>query len=459
MKIQMPHTFSIIFGLILICGILTWILPSGVFDRKFDEKTSTELVISGSYHKVDKNPQGLISIMSSFSKGLVDAAEVISYLLIVGGSYGVILKTGAIDAALKSVINKFHNRDNILIVLVMIVFAIGGTTTGMWEETLPFYLILIPLMIRSGYDPLVGISMALIGSGTGVMASTVNPFATGIASSIAGVSIQDGYYLRLLFWFLAVFTSICYVLWYANKIKKNPKKSVVYATKSLYIEAFSKNINNKNDVYFTTTKKIIVASFMLMIVFMMISIIKLNWWIPQMTFLFLSVAFLSAFLSKMKEKEFWDTFIEGSKDLLSASLVIGIARGILIVAKDGFILDTILFYASELFGGLSKYSFLVINEIIQMCIAFFVPSSSAHAALTISIMAPLADLLSVPRFAIVSSYQFASGLMNLITPTAGVLIAALAMGKVSWWQWVKFIYPLLLIQFCISITILILHLF
>lgn len=459
MQLRLPNTFTIIFTLIFIMAVATWLLPSGEFDRKYNEEAGKDLVVAGTYHKVEKNPQGLIAVFGSFSKGIVDAAEVISYVLIVGGAYGVILKTGAMDAGLKRVIQIFQGRSSLLIIIVMFLFSVGGTTTGMWEETLPFYLILIPLMIRSGYDPIVGVAIAIVGAGTGVMASIVNPFATGIASGIAEISIKEGSNLRIAFWFISVFISISYVLFYANKVKKNPEKSIMHKQRDQYLASFANVHNNQEDVYFTFRRKLIVIAFLSMIVFMMYSILQLGWWIPEMTFLFLAVALFSAVVGKISESKFWEYFVEGSKDLLGAALIIGIARGILIVAKDGVILDTILLYCANAMASVPSYGFLIINEIIQIMIAIFVPSSSAHAALTIPIMAPLADLMNVPRSSIVSSYQFASGLANLITPTAGVLIAALSMGKVAWGQWVKFIFPLLVIHFLVSIVIVILHLY
>ncbi|MDR2008055.1 MAG: YfcC family protein, partial [Alphaproteobacteria bacterium] len=257
---KMPHAFTIIFGLIILIAVLTWILPAGKFDTRFDETTGRDLVIAGTYHEVESNPQGLQSVLTSFSKGLIDAAEVIAFVLIVGGAYGIIIKTGAIEAGLNQAIRKFGSKDKLVIPILMILFSIGGTTTGMWEETLPFYMITIPLMVALGYDPLVGIAIILLGAGAGVLGSTVNPFATGIASAIAGISIKDGFNLRVLLYVISVGLSCAYVLWYALRIKKDPSKSIVYYAREDHLKAFSEKGGNKVDInVFSIQHKIILT--------------------------------------------------------------------------------------------------------------------------------------------------------------------------------------------------------
>ncbi len=456
---RVPHTFTIIFGLIVIFAVLTWVLPAGQFDTAFDEGVGRELVIPGSYHIVDSNPQGFMSVFTAFAKGIIDSAEIIAFVLIVGGAYGVILKTGAIDSGLRQAIRKLGKNDKLVIPILMILFSIGGTTTGMYEETLPFYLMMIPLMIALRYDAIVGVSVIFIGAGAGVLGSTVNPFATGIASAIAGVDLADGLNHRLVIYVLVTTVSILYVMRYAAKVKKDPSRSIVADSLEEHREHF---LNQQQDETtqgeasqgeFLASHKIILLMFASMIGFMIYSIIVLGWWMQEITMLFLVVAMLSGLVSRMKDEVFWNAFITGAQDLLSAALVIGLARGIVLIAQDGVIMDTILNGTAEFLSGLSTYAFIVLNQAVQLGIAFLVPSSSGHAALTMTIMAPLGDLFDVPRSLIVTVYQSASGAVNLITPTSGVLIAALAMARVSWINWVKFIYPLVLINITIALVV------
>jgi uncharacterized ion transporter superfamily protein YfcC len=437
-------------------AILTWILPSGEFDRIHNEAIGRDVVIAGTYKVVASNPQGFIDAFSAFARGIIDAAEVIAYVLIIGGAYGVILRTGAINNGLKAVVKKLEGKEFLLIPVLMFLFSIGGTMAGMYEETLAFYLILIPLMVRAGYDPIVGIAVILLGVGAGFTASIGNPFATGIASNIAQIPITDGLLPRVIFYAIILTMAISYVLWYANRIKKSPKKSFCYANRKEHQESFANLANKEGHIRFGLNQKLIIIIFLALIFFMMYAVIRLGWWIPEMTVLFLVGAIVSGVLGGLSEKEFWDSFLEGSKDLLYAALVIGLTRAIVIVAKDGVIIDTILNEIVTILSGLSKSSFIVLNEIFQIFIAFLVPSSSGHAALTMPLMAPLADLFGVHRSTMVTSFQTASGLINQFSPTAGVVMAAIGMAKISWVQWLKFVMPLLFAQFIVSLVILVL---
>ncbi|MDR2007750.1 MAG: YfcC family protein [Alphaproteobacteria bacterium] len=455
MKLRLPHTLSIIFSLIIIMAVLTWILPAGEFDRKFNEAIGRDVVIAGTYKEVPSKPQGFIDTFSSFARGLVDAAEVVAYVLIVGGAYGVIMRTGAINNGLKAVVKKLEGKEFFLIPVLMFLFSIGGTMAGMYEETLVFYLILIPLMVRAGYDPIVAVAMILLGVGAGLTASIANPFATGIASHIAQIPITDGILSRVIFYALCLGTSISYVLWYANRIKKNPKKSICYALHKEHQASFANMTNEEGHVRFGLNQKLIIIIFLGILAFMMYAVVNLGWWIPEMTVLFLVGAMVSAILGGLNEKEFWNSFVEGSKDLLYAALVIGLTRAIVLVAQDGAIIDTILNGIVNLLSGLSQSSFIILNQICQLFIAFLVPSSSGHAALTMPLMAPLADLFSVPRSSVVTAYQTASGLINMFAPTAAVVMAAIGMAKITYFHWLKFVMPLLFVQLIIALVILV----
>ena len=455
MRLRLPHTFTIILSLIILMAVLTWIMPAGKFDRKFDEATGREVVVAGTYHNVESNPQGYKDAFSAFARGIVDASEIIAYLLVIGGAYGVILKTGAINNGLKAVIKKMKGRENLLIPVLMILFSIAGTMAGLYEETLAFYLILIPLMVVSGYDPIVAVAVILVGVGTGFTASIGNPFAIGIASQLAQISVTDGMMPRILFYLISLVISITYVLWYANRIKKDPKKSIVYSLREDHLKHFGSLDNEKGHVNFGWNQKLIIVVLLSMMGLMMFSFLYLGWWFPEITMIFLTGAIIAGVLGKLNEKEFWDSFVEGSQSLLYAALVIGLTRGIVLVAQDGVIIDTVLNAIINFLGGLSKGAFIILNEVVQIVVAFFVPSSSAHAALTMPLMVPLADVFEIPRSSVITAYAAASGFINQFSPTAGVLMAAIGMARITWGHWLKFIMPLLGIQFILSIIILV----
>lgn len=459
-KFGMPNTFTIIYILIVLVALLTWILPAGEFDQVYDETADRYISVSGTYHQVESQPQGIKDILLAFFHGLVGASEVIAFVLIVGGAYGVVIKTGAIENGLNQVIRKFSHNAILIIPILMFLFSLGGTTTGMWEETLPFFIITIPLMMALGYDPIVGIALIILGAGSGTLASTVNPFSTGIASGIAGIDIKDGLGLRVVIYVLSVASSIVYVMWYASKIKKDPTRSLVYYRKKEHEEYFLGNLEQETqkESVFRTSDKVILLAFFLMILSMIYGVIAFDWYMGEITMLFLILALVSALFSKMKDNDFWDAFIEGSKDLLSAALIIGLARGIVVIAQDGMILATILEAAVNVLKHLHSVVFVVLNYIFQLAIGFLIPSSSGHAALVMPIMAPLGELLNIPKSIIVTTYQSASGLINWITPTGGIVMAAIGIAKISYSDWLKFVMPLFIIQMVIVSTVLIIGL-
>ncbi len=453
---KFPHTLSIISVIIIIMAILTYVLPAGKFERKYDEKLERDLVVANTYKTVEQNPQGYTAVLTSFLKGIMQASEIIGYVLIVGGVYGVVLRTNALNNGLMVLIKKLGRKTQILIPILMFLFAVGGTATGMWEETLAFYAIICTLMIVAGFDSLTGVAILVLGAGTGVLASTINPFATGIASSIAEISIKDGMNYRILAWVIMVFTSVAYVMRYAMVVKKDPTKSLLTLEQQAeHKQHFlsSMDVKKTDNAKFSRKDKLVVMGFTVNIVVMIFGVISLDWGILELCMSFLTLAIFTAIVFKINQHTFWDHFIKGSSDLLAAALVVGFARAIMVVANDGFIVDTILNAIATALQGINKEFFIAINLVVQTCIGFFVPSSSGHAALTMSIMAPLADIFEIPRHSVVTAMQFASGLANLITPTAGVLMAAIGIGRVGYSTWLKFALPLFAILFIISIII------
>lgn len=464
---KMPSSFTIIFSLIVFVTILTYVIPAGKFDKEFrqiGDGPKREIIVAGTYQTIDRGPRGflhpIITILTAMSKGMEHAAEVIIFVLIVGGAYGIIMKTGAIDAGIYSLIKKLGHKDKLLIPLLMFIFSIGGTVTGMSEETLPFYFVMIPLIVALGYDNVVGVAIIALGAGVGTMASTVNPFATGIASAIASISLQDGFSFRIVLYFISILVAIIYVCVYASRIKKDPSKSLVYSKKNEHYQYFVKNEISKEDnvqntLEFTFARKLVLLLFGFMILFLVFSIVQLGWWMQEMTMLYLGVAIISAFICRLGESEMWDAFVKGSESLITAALIIGLARGVMIVCDDGLITATMLNAATNFLYNLPRPFFIILNEIIQIFIGFIVPSSSGHASLTMPIMAPLADFLSIPRSSVVIAMQTSSGLINLITPTSGVIMAVLGISKLSYSTWFKFVLPLFIIEFFISILVII----
>lgn len=458
-RFHFPHALTIISVLIVLSALSTFFVPAGKFDRKYDKQLEREVVIPNTYKAVDSNPQGYKSVFTSFIKGIQDASAIVAYVLVVGGAYGIIMSTGALNNGLAVLIKKLGTKVRLLIPIVMLLLSIAGTTAGMWEETLVFYAIMVALMVSAGFDALVGVAVIVLGAGTGNLASTLNPFATGIASQIAEIPLKDGISWRVIAWVCCVIVSVSYVLWYASRVHKNPEKSFISAKKRQeHIQFFTETKDAKNIQNATFSKKdaLVVTGFVANIGTMMYGVINHGWYMAELSMSFLTLALFSAIVFKMNETKLWENFIKGSESLVSAALVIGFARAIVMVADEGNIVDTVLNFIANTLSGLSSTVFIVVNLIFQLFVGIFVPSSSGHAALTMSIMAPLADLFSIPRSSVVTAMQFASGLANFFTPTAGVLMAGISIAKIGYGTWLKFVLPLLVIQFIITAIILVL---
>lgn len=447
LKLKIPHTYTIIFCIILFMTILTWLVPSGVFDTRETDDGRT-VVIPGTYHEVESNPQGLDDFFTAPIKGIIDAAETIGFVLIVGGAFGVINSTGAIEAGIGRATRIFGKRNMLIIPICMLLFGLGGTTFGMCEETLPFYMIFIPLMMAMGYDSLTGLSIVYIGAAAGTCASTVNPFSVGLAQSLAELAPGSGIVYRGIIWIIMMAVAIAFVMLYARKVKKDPEKSVVYSLDQVNRESFK--INDGEIKKFTKKDGTVLLVFGAGMAVMVWGVLAQGWYTQEISMIFMMIGVFGGIAGRLKQDEIADAFISGAKDLIYAALVIGLARGIILVAQDGKIIDTILNAAAGLLGGLPKALFINLMLIIQNIICFFVPSSSGHAALTIPIMAPLADLVGVSRQNIITAYQFGTGITSFITPTNGVLMACLTMAKIPWAKFIKFVLPLVIVLWLIG---------
>ena len=332
----------------------------------------------------------------------------------------------------------------------MILFGLGGTTFGdVRRKRLPFYMIFIPLMMTLGYDSLTGLSIVYIGAAAGTCASTVNPFSVGLAQSLAELPPGSGIVYRGIIWLIMMAVAIVFVMMYARKVKNDPEKSVVYSLDQANRASIQGNTSEIKP--FTRRDGAVLLVFGVGMGVMVWGVLAKGWYTQEISMIFMMIGIFGGIAGGLKQDEIADSFIDGSKDLIYAALVIGFARAIVIVAQDGRIIDTILNAAANLLGGLPKVIFVNLMMFVQNVISFFVPSSSGHAALTIPIMAPLSDLVGVSRQNIITAYQFGTGITNFITPTNGVLMACLAMAKIPWAKFVKFVLPLIITLWVIGI--------
>lgn len=480
-KIKFPTAQTILIIIAGLVALLTWVIPSGKFDSLAYNKTentftrthleTTETLkasqetldalhikipiekftngdiwkpisIPNTYHKVEEKPQGVIAFIQSPIKGIIAGADIIFLVLFIGGLIGIMNFTGAFDAGISWLAETLKDKEFILIILVTVLIAIGGTTFGLAEETIAFYPILIPIFLAAKYDAMVALACIYLGSSIGTMCSTTNPFSAIIASDAAGINWTTGLTGRFIMLVVGTLICIIYTLRYAQRVKKDPTKSVIYSQKES-IDALFGNSTNAT-VKLNLRLKGILFIFAMCFVVMIYGVSQLEWWFLEMTVVFLVGAILIGILAKINEYTFVEVFVKGASDLLGVALIIGIARGITVLMEDGQISDTLLYYASNATSGMNKGVFINAMLYIYGGLSFFIPSSSGMAVLTMPIMSPLADGVGVGREHIVNAYQYGMGLFAFISPT-GLILASLAIVKVGYDKWLKFVMPLVII--------------
>jgi uncharacterized ion transporter superfamily protein YfcC len=477
---KFPTAYTVLFILLILVVIATWIIPAGQYDKNEDGEP-----IPGTYHQVEQNPQKIIAdgllapvngmyglegedgSVSVYNTGsLYGAIDVALFVLVIGGFLSMTMATGAIDAGIGKITTALQGREKWMIAILMIVFALGGTSYGMAEESLAFYGLIIAVMIAAGYDALTGVAVVMLGAGIGVLASTVNPFATGIASGFAGISIADGLVSRIIILVVGSLIGIIFVSRYAAKVKADPSQSLVYDQKEENEKRFLRSAGAEAMPEFDRRRKVILALFALAFVIMVYGVIPwddlgvplptLYWWFGEFTAIFLGFAVVIGIVGRLGEAEISETFINGARDMLGVALVIGLARGISVIMTNGLIIDTILFWAESAVSGLGGVAFINLTHLLYLPLGFLIPSSSGLATVSMPIMAPLADTAGVDRSLIVTAYQSASGLLNIVNPTFAVVMGGLALGRVRYDKWLRFTIPvliLLLILYAVVLSI------
>ena len=448
----MPTAYTILFLLLILVAAATWIIPAGSYDY------ADGVPIAGTYHAVEQNPQGPGDVLRAAFSGFYDAVDVCVFILMVGGFLGVVMKTGAVDAGVANIIRLLGGREKWLIPILMLLFGLGGTTYGMWEETMAFYPLLIPVFLAAGYDAVVGISVILLGAGAGVIASTVNPFATGIAAGFAGVSLGDGILLRLLELVAFEAAAIWFVMAYAAKVKRDPARSVVG------VGAGKIQVAVDGQVDFTPRRKLIMVLFTATFLLMVYAVIPfdemglplpvLGWWFPELSALFLAAGVIIGLIGRMGEEELAETYVAGCADLLGVAFIIGISRGITVLMRDGAITDTILHWGEGALSGTGPVAFTLLVFLLYLPLTILIPSSSGLATLSIPVVAPLGKFAGVGGDLVVTAFQSASGLVNILTPTAAVVMGALALGHVSYDRWLKYVWKLMAVFFLLALAFL-----
>ncbi|WP_171999070.1 YfcC family protein [Cronobacter sp. JZ38] len=450
-RFKFPSAYTILFVLIALVAALTWVVPAGKYQMAMNDTLGKEVPVAGTYAPVEAHPQGINAVLLAPVDGLYNhvtyaagAIDVALFVLIIGGFLGVVNKTGAIDAGIERVTERLHGKEEWMIPILMALFAAGGTIYGMAEESLPFYTLLVPVMMAARFDPLVAAATVLLGAGIGTLGSTINPFATVIAANAAGIPFTSGIGLRVALLVIGWVICVVWVMRYARRVRQEPSSSVVADLIETNRAHFLGN-QSGDRIPFTATRKVILVIFAASFAVMIYGVAVRGWWMGEISGVFLAAAIITGVVARMSEEAFTSTFIDGARDLLGVALIIGIARGIVVVMDNGMITHTILHSAENLVTGLSTTVFINVTYWLEVLLSFLVPSSSGLAVLTMPIMAPLADFAHVGRDLVVTAYQSASGIVNLITPTSAVVMGGLAIARVPYVRYLNWVAPLILI--------------
>ncbi|MFQ4149863.1 Na+/H+ antiporter NhaC family protein [Arthrobacter sp. LAPM80] len=471
-QFSFPSAFTVLAGVTILVWLAALILPSGTYDTKADGGP-----IPGTYHAINANLSWGNRLMQLFlapinglygvknpttgfigpyeSGELYGAAGVFMFVLAIGVFITMGMRTGAIENGIARVAQRFSHRGGVLIVILMVLFSIGGTTEGMSEETLGFYALLVPLMLSLGYDRMVAAGTILIGAGIGVLASTINPFSTGVASAAADISIGSGIGLRVLMYVVLTTISILYVLRYARRVKKDSSKSLVADMPSSNFAAPG------TDTVLTRRQKVVLVVVGLTFAMMIFAIVpwaqviggtgaasyswQLDWYFPELAALFIVASIVVGFIGGLKEKELTTALVRGAGDFIGVGLIIVLARGVTVIMNNAYITDTVLNSMENLVTSTSSAVFGAVMFLINLPLGFLIPSSSGHAGLAMPILAPLADFAGVSRAVVVTALQSAHGIINLVAPTSAVVMGGLALAQVPYQRYLRFIGPLLLI--------------
>ncbi len=492
-KFKFPTAFTVLAAVLALVWVASFFVPAGAY--KTDPKTGGP--VPGSYHELPscsnatgdeqcvetafdqrlkqlfiapanglygvENDRGFVS--ADETGVLYGSAMIFLFVLAVGAFITVTMKTEAIQTGIGRLALRFRHSGTVLIAILMGVFALGGTSYGMWEETLGFFVLLVPLALALGYDRLVAASIIFLGAGSGVVASTVNPFATGVASDAAGISLGEGIGVRIAMWFVLLAMAIGYVTWYARRVGKDPSRSIVGISPKDAEEARGLI----DDVpKLTGRQKLVLVLFAGSFLVMIYGFIPWNdlwqegfgkdfplptfasFYFPEAAALFFVMSVVIGLIAKLGEEGTVNTIISGAADFLSAALIIVLARGITVVMKNTYMTDTVLHWMESAVSGSSKGVFGIVTLVVNVPIAFLVPSSSGHAALVMPILGPLADFAGVQRSVAVTAYQSASGLVNLITPTSAVIMGGLALSKVGYDRYLKFVWKFVAAAFVVA---------
>ena len=421
-KFELPHIFAILFVIIIICTILTWIIPAGSFDY-IENEDGRMIAVAGTWHRVDDvDPVGPFRMLGLVYEGMIDAADIVFLIFITYASTTFIIKSGAFDGLVVFLLKIFKGNSSVITIpIFLIALGAGSSTVGMCEEWYPFVPVFVTLYMGMGYDAMVGLGVVALAACCGFAGAFMNPFTVGVAQGIAELPYMSGALFRIISHIVFIIIASFFLMRYAAKLKNDPTQSVLYGTELAPVETSSIDLEH---LEFGIRQKLILLDLVLAIAAIVFGVFKFGWYLSEICGIFLLMAFIAAIIMKWNVSKVGEMFAAGFMDAAFAGAMVGLSRGIVMVLKEGMIIDSVVYGLTIPLQALPVGITAIAMLFFQTILNFFIPSGSGQAAVSMPIMAPLADLLGVTRQTAVLAYQFGDGLSNSYWPTADIVIMA-----------------------------------
>lgn len=445
---KVPNPIIIIACIILISAVASYIIPAGIYDRVEDVNTRRSVVDPSTFRYTDQNPTGFLDLFTSVTRGIQEGSSIIAFLFIVGGSLGILSSTGSINSGLSTLVKKMKGKELLMIPVIMLVFSTCSTLAGCNEEYLAFLPLLITVCLAMGFDSITALALVFCSVGAGYGAGCTNAFTVGVAQGIAGLPVFSAIEYRIFIFAILVVLNITFVMRYAMKVKKNPQASAMYE----YDRTRTLDLNVDEIDPLTGRQKICLIALALTFVCLIIGVIKFGFYMDEISALFLIMGIATGLIGGLKVSEIADSFVSGCKGMMLPCLMVGLCKAATIILNDASIMDTIVHALAGILNhfpsSLTAFGMFIVQDLFNI----LVPSGSGQAAITMPIMAPLADLVGVTRQTAVFAFQFGDAFTNAVTPASGMTMSCLALAAVPYKKWFRFIIPLIglwwIVAFC-----------
>ena len=448
-ELKALNPMLLLVGILIVITIVSYFLPVGAYDRIYDAAADQEIVVADSYHPVDKNPISLMTLLMSVTLGMQRSGPIFFIILICGGMFGILNATGAINAGMSRVVRAMKGKELLMIPVCMIVFGLGSAICASFEEFLVFFPLVLACSLSMGFDSLTAVGIIFCAAAAGYGGALTNTFTTGIAQGIAGLPLFSGMGLRACVFLALLTVSILYVTWYARRVKKHPELSSTYELDRATMKTVSLDVDNIAPL--TLRQKLVLIIFIGGNAFTVYGILVWGFYVDELSAIFLAIGLAGGLVGGIHPSEICDHFVKGFGDMLFPAIMIGLANSVVILLQEAAIMDAIIHFLVSMLNGLSPTLAACGMFIVQDLFNILVPSGSGKAAITMPIMIPLADMLNVTRQTCVLAYQMGDAYTNVMAPTSGEVVAALAMcGGVPFRKWMKFLFPLFIMWWIVS---------